>query len=84
VNVCPAIVSVPDRGVDDVLAVALKLTVPLPLPLAPPVTLNHDVALLVAAQLQPVAAVTLVDPVLADAAIDCDVGENDGEHDTPA
>ena len=58
VTVCPASVNVPLRDVDDVFAVAVTLTVPLPEPPAPLVTVNHD-APLVAVHVQPVAAVTL-------------------------
>ena len=83
-NVWPAIVRVPDRVVPLGFAVVPNVTVPLPLPLLPPVTVSHNVSLLVADQLQPAAAVTLVMPLLADAPTDCEVGENDGEHTTPA
>src|SRR5215472_195218 len=38
VNVCPAMMRVPDRGSDDGLAAAVKETVPVPVPLAPAVT----------------------------------------------
>ena len=48
------------RGCVVVLAVALNVTVPLPLPAAPPVTVSH-VMLLTAVQVQPLMAVTLVD-----------------------
>ena len=74
-KVCPATVSVPLRCVVPVLAAALNPTVPLPLPLAPLVTVSHDVALLTAVQAQPVAAVTLVDPVPPPAATVWLVGE---------
>ncbi len=59
VTVCPATVSVPTRWAVDVFAVALKVTVPFPLPLAPPVTLSQA-ALLVAVQAHPGPAVTPV------------------------
>jgi hypothetical protein len=62
VKVAPAIVNVPVREVVAVLAVALMPTVPLPLPLAPDVTLNH-VSLLAAVHAHPVPAVTLTVPV---------------------
>ena len=52
-NVWPPIVSVPVRGCVDVLAVALNVTVPLPLPLAPPVTVSQLVSLLTAVQRAP-------------------------------
>jgi hypothetical protein len=56
------------------LAAALKLTVPLPLPDAPPVTVNQLVLLLTAVQAQPFCAVTLVDPVPPFATTDWLVG----------
>jgi hypothetical protein len=56
VNVRPAIVSVPDRD-PPVCRATLNVTFPLPLPLAPPVTLIQS-ALLAAVHVQPVAAVT--------------------------
>ena len=62
VNVAPAIVSVPVRVVVAVFAATLKDVVPLPDPVAPPVTVIHD-ALLVADQPQPVPAVTVLPPV---------------------
>ena len=45
-NVWPPMVSVPVRALVFGLAAALNATVPLPLPLAPLVTVNHDVLLL--------------------------------------
>ena len=57
VNVCPAIVIVPLRSAP-VLRATVKVTVPLLVPLAPPVTLIH-VALLIAVQPQPAGAVTV-------------------------
>jgi hypothetical protein len=62
VKACPPIVIVPERLVVVVLAAALKLTVPLPEPLAPAVTVSQ-LALLVAVHAQPVPAVTFVLPV---------------------
>jgi hypothetical protein len=59
------------------LAVALKLTVPFPLPLAPLVIVSQDVSLLTAVHAQPAGADTAVDPVAPVAAIDCDVGFNE-------
>ena len=61
-TVCPATVTVALRDAVAVFAVALTLTVPLPDPLAPLVTVSHD-ALLVAVQVQPVAAVTVTAPL---------------------
>lgn len=74
VYVCPAIVSVPVRGLVDVFAAMLKLTAPLPVPLAPPVTVIQP-ALLVADQPQLEPAVTVVLPVPPLDATLCDVGE---------
>jgi hypothetical protein len=61
VNVRPAIVSVPDLP-DPVVAATLNWTTPLPLPLAPSVTVIQS-ALLAAVHEQPAAAVTLTVPV---------------------
>ena len=66
VTVWPATVRVPVRSVDDGLAVALNVTVPSPLPLAPPLMVSQA-ALLVAAQVHPPGAVT---PVVEDPAPD--------------
>jgi hypothetical protein len=46
-------------GLDD----ALKATVPAPVPLAPLVTVSHDVSLLTPVQPQPACVVTEADPV---------------------
>jgi hypothetical protein len=62
------------------LAAALKLTVPVPLPLAPAVTVSQLVLLLTAVHAQPVADVTVVDPVPPPATTDCDVGASENEH----
>ena len=62
VNVCPAIVSVPVRDVEFGFAAALNATEPLPVPLAPLVTVSHDVLLLTPVHAQPAGAVTLVEP----------------------
>ena len=78
-NVAPAIVSVPLRLEATVFAATLKVTEPLPDPVAPPVTVIHA-ALLTAVQLHPVAAKTLLAPLPADAVKDCVVGEIVGEH----
>ena len=61
VNVCPPMVRAPERG-PPLVASALNWTVPLPLPLAPDVTVNHD-ALLTAVQAQSGAVVTATLPV---------------------
>jgi hypothetical protein len=73
VNVLPATVSVPVREDVAVLGATLKVTVPLPDPLAPVVTVIH-VALLVPVQLQPVPALTETVPEPPPAARDCEVG----------
>ena len=57
VNVWPAIVAVVVREVVAVFAATLSATVPLPLPLAPLVTVNHEAAL-DAVQAQPLNDVT--------------------------
>jgi len=62
-KLCPAIVRVPVRELVLLLAVALNATVPLPLPLAPPVTVSHDVLLLTPVHAHPASDVTLVEPV---------------------
>ena len=51
------------RGLVLGLAAALNATVPLPLPLAPLVTVSHDVLLLTPVHAHPAGAVTVVDPV---------------------
>src|SRR5262249_58160893 len=66
VKVCPAIVSVPVRGVVVRFAATAYPTVPLPMPLDPAVTVNHVGALLVAVQVQlPTDAVTPTVPLPA-------------------
>ena len=74
VNVWPATVSVPVRALVFELADALNATVPGPLPLAPLVTVNHDVLLLTPVQAHPAGAVTVVDPVPPPAMTDWLVG----------
>ena len=69
-NACPAIVNVPLRCDELALAAALNATVPFPLPLAPLVTVNHDVLLLTPVHAHPAGAVTAVDPVPPPATID--------------
>jgi hypothetical protein len=56
-------------------AVALKDTVPLPLPVPPLVTVSHDVLLLTPVHAQPVGDVTVVEPVPPPATIEPLVGE---------
>ena len=60
-NACPAIVSVAARGLVVPFAATLYDTVPLPLPVAPPVIVAH-VWLLVADHVQPAGAVTATVP----------------------
>jgi hypothetical protein len=62
VKVCPAIVNVAVRAVVLVFADALKATTPVPVPLAPDVTVSQD-ALLLALHAQPFVAVIVTDPV---------------------
>ena len=63
VNVCPPIVNVPCRVCVAEFSVAENDTVPLPLPLAPAVTVSQPDALLVAVHAHPAGAVTAVDPL---------------------
>jgi hypothetical protein len=73
-NGCPPMVIVPVRalvfGFDD----ALNATVPAPVPLAPLVTVSHDVLLLTPVHAHPVGAVTAVEPVPPPATTDWLVG----------
>jgi hypothetical protein len=74
VKVCPPMVSVPVRAAA-VFAATLNATVPLPVPDAPLVTVNHAaLALAVHAQLF-ADAVTVTDPAAAVSATSCVVGE---------
>ena len=77
VNVWPAIVIVPVRGLVFGLADALNATVPGPLPLAPLVTVSQPVLLLTPVHAHPAGAVTVVDPVpppaTTDWLVDCSV-----------
>jgi hypothetical protein len=74
VKVCPPAVIVAVRATVLVLAAALNVTVPLPVPLAPPVTVSH-VALLTAVHVQPVPAVTPTEPVPPPATTDALVAD---------
>ena len=74
VTVAPAIVNVPVRASAVVFDATLKPTVPLSLPLAPDVTLNH-VALLAAVHAQPVVVVTEMVPDVAPAGAVIEVGD---------
>jgi hypothetical protein len=77
VKVWPAIVNVPVRLVLAVFAAALKVTDPVPLPVAPDVTVSQPAALL-AVHAQPVAAVTVTLPVDAAAGTDAAVADKVG------
>jgi hypothetical protein len=74
-----AIVSVAERDVVAVFALALNATGPVPLPLAPDVIVSQPAGL-VAFQVQPAAAVTVTDPVEAEAASEALVPDNVGAH----
>ena len=63
----PAIVAVPARAAPELLAVALSVTVPLPLPDVPPVIVSHAL-LLTAVHPQPVLVKTNTEVVVALAA----------------
>ena len=73
-KLCPAIVNVPVRGLILLLAAALNATVPLPLPLAPLVTVSQDVLLLTPVHAHPAGDVTSVEPVPPAAATEPLVG----------
>lgn len=79
VNVCPAMVSVPVRGVVAVVAATAKLTVPIPEPEALEVTDSQD-ALLTALHAHPDPAVTARLALPPGAANDCVVVEIEGAH----
>jgi hypothetical protein len=66
VTVCPATVNVPVRAAPVVLAATPKVTEPIPDPVAPAVTVIHDVVVL-AVQAQDVPDVTLSVRLLASA-----------------
>src|SRR3989442_11743601 len=74
VTVCPATVIVPLRDPAPLLAATEYPTVPLPSPVAPAVMVIQ-VALLVAVQLHPACAVTLVLPVSPPATAESVVGD---------
>ena len=85
VNVWPATVSVPARGVWSVLAATENCTVPLPVPDAPAVIDSHG-TLAVADHAQPVSVVTSTEPVVLDAPTDCEPADRENVHavdDTP-
>jgi hypothetical protein len=60
------------------------LTLPLPLPGVPPLTVIQDVALLAAVHEQPACVVTVIVPVAPAGAVDAPVGEIVKVHGTPA
>ena len=74
VTVCPAIVSVPVRGLVEVFAATEYATVPIPVPLPPLVTVIHA-ALLTPVHAQPLVVVTVVDNGPPAAGADCAVDE---------
>ena len=74
VRVCPAIVSVPLRGVVAVFASTLYATVPSSVPLLPPVTVIHP-ALLWAVHAHPGVVDTEAVAELPAATILCDIGD---------
>ncbi len=73
VNVCVATVTVPVRAAP-VFAVRLRATVPLPVPVAPEVTVIHDV-LLVAVHAQAASVITDTVPWPASGPMFASVGE---------
>jgi hypothetical protein len=83
VNVWPATVSVPARGVVSVLAATENCTVPLPVPDAPAVMDSHE-TLAVADHTQPVPVVTPTEPVVLAAPTDCEAADSEYEHVTDA
>ena len=82
-NVSDAIMSVPLRGVVLGLACTVKATGPLPVPLAPAVTVIQ-LTLLSADHGHPVCVVTCADPLSPMLAADVDVGEMENVQLTPA
>jgi len=81
VNVCPAIVIVPDRPGPSVDA-TVKLTAPFPFPFAPDVMVIHDCPL-VAVHAQPAPAVTVTEPVPPEEATVWESGEMANVHPSP-
>jgi hypothetical protein len=75
VNVLPAMVNVPDRGCATGFDTAVKVTVPFPSPVAPPVMVSHEGALFAEVHMHPAGAVTLVDPLPPAPDTDTLVGE---------
>lgn len=83
VKMLPAIVSVPVRALAALFAAALKLTVPLPDPLAPAVTVIHPL-LLAAVHAHPAGAFTVAVPVPPPEPMLCAEGEIVSVQTTPA
>jgi hypothetical protein len=83
VKVLPAIVSVPDRELALLFSAVVNVAVPLPVPEAPEFNVIQP-TLLVLVHAQPVAAVTVADPLPPPAPIDCEFGEIVGEQAAPA
>jgi hypothetical protein len=82
-NVWPPMAMVPCRAKASGFAVAEYDTVPLPLPLAPAVTVSHGVEPLTAVHGQPAGDVTDVDPFPPAAPIDAESGSTVVEQLTP-
>jgi hypothetical protein len=84
VNVWPAIVSVPVRGVALVFAATEYVTAPFPAPVLPPVIVSHDALLEALHAHVPPDAVTLTLALDAPEAGDTLVGDSVNVHATPA
>jgi hypothetical protein len=85
VNVCPATVSVPERGDASVLAATENCTVPLSVPDAPAVTVSHETSA-TAVHAHSAVVVTFTDPVVLPAPTDCEPADSEyeqGVDDTP-
>ena len=72
---CPATSSVPVLAAAVMFAAAVNVTEPLPVPLAPLVTVSHRVLLLTPVHAHPAGAVTFVEPLPPPAATDWPPGE---------
>jgi hypothetical protein len=81
VNVCPAIVIVPERP-GPLLDATVKFTVPSPLPLEPDVMVIQA-CVLVAVHAQPAPAVTVTEPFPPEEATDWESGEMANVHPSP-
>ena len=80
VAVCPAIVSVPMRGVVDVFAVAANVTPPLPVPVVPAEMVIQDVVVEAVHAHVEAEAVTLIWLCPPEDGIDCAVADNVNVH----